>query len=915
MPVTLITGPIGSGKTSALMARFSEAQARDAGLLIAPTEAAAAALRQRWAISGGESALLGHRIIGWGRFVQLLADAQDYLLTPLQQALFLFPILGDHPLRYFRRDRPSMGIASQFASTIALLHRNGITPARLRTLLETRGSLKENDLLTVYERYAEALTHSHLLDEGCLLPLALKHVQRAEASLLQQIDTILFDEFIRFEPGAVELIDAIKTAVPKANIAIALTTSTEEKTLEGKLYEKTRATLEPIADRSESLPPRPAPAIDISVHSIRSPRQEARFIAHVLEGECKDAASTIVLAVRGDTPFVSLLLPELDEHSLATDLPTGSTALASPLVHRLLSEETLEKWPAQARLIEYAQLCAAFVRDSNVLEASNAELATHADERRAIARTLAAASTIEQTLAECTLTERLIDLPAVSRECFVGLLLKAFTHDHASPATLTRHLPFELASFEAGLAGDTDVVMIPNLVEGTIPRVQTERLFFSDADRLSPDPDPIIDALLPNTEELLAMEAHAFATFCAKCKKRLVLTSAVVNENGAETAPSSFLDRMPEGIPEPPIAPQPSASLAPDWGAIMAQRIAIERARAGTSDAHSSFRGMIEENEAKALLRQRFTESRFSPTSLERYAGCPFQFFVEKVLGLKPLEEELPELQPKDRGTIVHRLLERFYQECTEAIARARIDRAQEEGLKEKLNAILIEVEVEHAALVDAQAPGLKSFSREAILNMAWQVVQAELGEAREISQPLEPAAFEWTFGKTPETALAVPVENDAPALVRGQVDRIDIDANTSAFLVVDYKTGASITSKKKDILEGRHLQLPLYVEAIRQFLYPSALPLGGLLIGVMEATKVHGFVRKSFNNIHYAIGRYASAVDDETWDEMMHATLAFVGTYAAGIRGGAFSAAPAKGCPRHCDYKDICRYAGHVVH
>ena len=52
-----------------------------------------------------------------------------------------------------------------------------------------------------------------------------------------------------------------------------------------------------------------------------------------------------------------------------------------------------------------------------------------------------------------------------------------------------------------------------------------------------------------------------------------------------------------------------------------------------------------------------------SPTALETYARCPFQFFARHILGLAPLErpEEILGPNPAEFGKLGHEILEGFY--------------------------------------------------------------------------------------------------------------------------------------------------------------------------------------------------------------------------------------------------------------
>ena len=56
---------------------------------------------------------------------------------------------------------------------------------------------------------------------------------------------------------------------------------------------------------------------------------------------------------------------------------------------------------------------------------------------------------------------------------------------------------------------------------------------------------------------------------------------------------------------------------------------------------------------------KRFSERGLSPTALETYARCPFQFFARHVLGLEPLDrpEEVLGPSPAEFGELGHGIL------------------------------------------------------------------------------------------------------------------------------------------------------------------------------------------------------------------------------------------------------------------
>lgn len=926
MPVQLLLGPEGSGKTQSLLGDLSAAIPRGKGILIVPTEAMARELRRHLLLSDGpyshtsrskknrSAALMGDVVIPWNRFIEKIADARCPVLSNTQAVLLLHRLLERHPLRYFRMKRRSLGLARQFAETILALKRNGIDSKRLAGLLATRGSLKENDLLTLFARYEEELGSRHLLDEGDLPSLALDRICEGCAPLLAGKDLILFDAFHAFRPGQMAAIGALKKALPRADIRIAFPQA-ERDTIGAAFLEEGGARLVKLADAVVSLKRGRRPKPEINVCTARSPIQEARAHARMIAEACEERISPeeIALVFRSGAPFLQLFCEEAAASGLLSPdaIPAGPMQ-AAPL-HELFSPAVVEAWPEEALPASYASCCEEFLRGRRSIAAWSEELSDGGAERTAVSESLGAVAALEELLREIAAAAALTEVGPISRDAFVELATSELSARGGSPPA-RGNIPCRLVPFEAGLSLPVRRLFLPQMAEGTIPRFQGERLFFSEADRLAADPDPVLDWIFPAGEEALAAEALLFDGLLAKGIERILITYPQIDEGASEAAPSSFLDDLPEAIPFP-LFPAGAPIADPGREKRRDRMIAIERAREVQDDSHPEHRGLITSTAARALVRERFTREALSPTRLERYAECPFVFFAEKVLGLSPLEEESPEMAPKDRGTILHALLERLYRDHLDLFRKAIIDPAAEKKISAVMGELLDAVLAEHASLVGHAAAALAPLSREAIRTMAWQVVALELAEARGLPAPLLPATCEWAFGTSTENALAIPVEGDRPALIGGRIDRIDTDERRRRFLIVDYKTGAKVEAVKNDILSGRHLQLPLYAEAVHRLLFPDALPLGGLLLAVQQGEKRHGFVRREFNGTHYDVGRAHSAMDDGAWEKAIAAALSAAALFAGQIRAGQFYPKPPEGCPRHCDYDETCRYIGRGAH
>lgn len=180
-----------------------------------------------------------------------------------------------------------------------------------------------------------------------------------------------------------------------------------------------------------------------------------------------------------------------------------------------------------------------------------------------------------------------------------------------------------------------------------------------------------------------------------------------------------------------------------------------------------------------------------SPTKLETYATCPYQFFARHVI--RASREEEPELVDRinalDRGSLIHRVLERFFR-----------------GGDRSLKALFTIAEQTFSEFAESGRTGRR---------LLWELDRRQITEDlhdwwRTFGSPdeLEPTWFEVRIpqGEFVREVAGRPIE------FTGTIDRIDC-APDGRFRVVDYKTG-KIRAKDNDLAGGRALQLPFYIEA-----------------------------------------------------------------------------------------------------
>jgi len=901
MALTLMIGPVGCGKTAKLLEEIAPFAQRQSGLFLVPSDAVALELRQLALINN--EALLGDIFVPFNHFIKKLAEVNRPIISSREQTLLLYKLLSSHKLRYFKS--PSVGIAKQAAEAITTLKKNFITPSELQKFLDPKRMQREKELLILFERYEEEKDSHGFSDEGDITILAAKNIG-AKPKILDGIEWIAFDEFHDFNPGQLRILELLTKHYKHIRITVSFPTTDDQDTLFASYLDKTRKRLEKLASEKIMLK-----GISHEHHVrnivLRSPLQQIRFLAQEIERFTSKGSQRVTICTKRGDRIIHDIVKELEPSGCVFEPHRIAFPLASPVLHEILSSSLIEALPRAATLDVFASTLRALIKKMHDDTNWETILEKHETPVRhdLIGRSLICLSRIDEILSTFVFTAKTLKLKEISREMFVDLMFNECNAPYASASELQRISDIRFITFEDGPSAPPDILFVPDMIEEKIPSAVPERLFFSSQ---GGDDHPFFDLFI-SPERALAEEAYLFDRIIRKTKGEVILSHPAIDHSGDEVVPSSFLDSFGKAKPlDVPIPLSPEIVSRRDHLTNLAK---IEQERLFGDPGHPSFHGCLQDQDVRAMIKERFTKGALSPSSIETYANCPFKFFVERVLNLKPPEEITPEIQPKDRGTIVHAILERFYRDHLDVFKKAVINEIILSELDRIIDKIIEDVFEDYAKMIQYSAQGLMPNAKSVARTMARQVIYLELHIARAVSDPLYPIECEWVFGKTEDDCLRLPIDGSPPALIRGRVDRIDASSDRKRFAVVDYKTGKRVSSVMSKIKKGLHVQLPLYVESVRQLYLPDAFPLGGMLVAVQSAEKNHGFLRKSFNDIHYSVKKRShSILEDAAWDEAMKMALTASASHVAAIRNANFIVRP-KECPHHCDYEDVCRYSG----
>ncbi len=477
-----------------------------------------------------------------------------------------------------------------------------------------------------------------------------------------------------------------------------------------------------------------------------------------------------------------------------------------------------------------------------------------------VARTLAYADICHQKLAEIKFEFDALDHKAeLTREEFADIVREYLK----TPPALPNDVPFKFISFDDAGLYDTTHSFIPFMNDGYLPSPPASLRFFTEPDTLSQKADERINAIFPAADAVIKDDLKQFKLAHSN---DTTITIHLYNTSGKESVESPFILKYPQQkIPTE------------------AQPISIAKQACGTN---------LTSSKALSLLQNHFAKQSFSATKLEDFGNCPFVYFCRYLLGIEPPEDITPEVQPHDRGTLIHEILETFFKEHGALFISAFGDAAKlsevEAALKNVVDAVF-----EKCAqnICSKYNEDMVAHFKKRATGLTLAVVTTEIEFLRKATQV--PIECEYAFD-----------EDLFPGIrMKGKIDRIDADDET--FTVIDYKTGA-IESVKSGIRNGTELQIPIYSEMARR--HTNKEPAAAFLYSIKERKRKSGVVRKDLKA--HSIGEKTVSrltVTKEEWDELISIGLATAKAYVEQIRSGSFERSPHK-CESYCDWKDVCR-------
>jgi ATP-dependent helicase/DNAse subunit B len=380
------------------------------------------------------------------------------------------------------------------------------------------------------------------------------------------------------------------------------------------------------------------------------------------------------------------------------------------------------------------------------------------------------------------------------------------------------------------------VVFVCGMVEKQFPRFHSQDPFFPDAARCRLNAAGI---RVRTAAEFEREERALFQSAIARATMLTALSYPECDARGERNLPSLYLEDLP-------LAPEESRAVRPQ-----------PRYPGGPARGPTEIRvpGLLE------FLREK--TARLSPTDLESFLQCPFQYFGRRTLRLKAAPPS-----PQDRldflmqGNIVHEVLAAWW------AGQGDVAPLFESVFKRFVEDERIPSGYHTERLRNAMLDDLRAFAADG---------QWPRGD----------------FQSRMEERFVFPLDDSIE--ISGKIDRLDTAPDDRAY-VIDYKY--SNAQNTKDRIEDENLlQAPLYLMAAEGFF--GVKPAGMFYVGLKGGVVYAGWSES---------GLLDGVLFPDRWlERKKQQTLQLV----AEIRAGRVEPAPANpGKCRYCEFRDACRVA-----
>ena len=939
--------------------------------LIVPSQEAVQKLHHYLLSYAPNNAATNYRINSLENFTRRVyqsLNSKRKLISPELQSLFFFHILQQNPITPFQSRWDSLGIIpptgtiAHLSKAIAKLKANAVLPETLRTSDKTGNGL--NSITTVYKAYQDQLGETyidqpsiHAAVSDTFSQVNSESVNKQLKPYFQGIDLVVVMGFETFSPIYLETLISLSN-LPGISIAILLDIFLENKELFGhvkKCYKQLLA-----AGFDEKLCPTPDQKTQFSCYLFNNCKVAKRNLTHQITFiPTKDRISEVELMAK-KIKHMRLAQPGLQLDQVC--ITFYQLPIYAPLIREIFPIYGI---PFTLEFAAELANSPIVVNIISLLESQEVESITP-EEFRTLLNTLIQENNIAQNLIQNTLdqnqnpileqetaayqqllhlidelTEFFVDVDSsdcrYSLDHYINSLRLMVSQSTCSlkntgkggvqilPIVQTKMLDFEVVFLGGLVDGEFPETFRPNpflppqhagteydhLREDRFLFYQTLKIFRHHLYLTSPQHDGQLELVRSSfVDELLRIAeiniSGDFESDIIYSKEQLVKYIGQKIYSGREIATDSF--------------PIPSEEIKR-----IIHHVSVEMSRSQTHtklEYEGSIIPELLEPEDQLELAQS-KHKLYSITQLEMYGKCPFQYFATNVLKLRQPEDEEEQFPSLEKGDLLHRILYEYFDQRR---GRHQISNCDDQEFAAELEDLLT---IAQNHLNKLPYSGLFwEIEKERILGdeIREGILPRFLTQERNRCLEVKPKFFEAAFGQIGRGQDFADRELVSPESIQigdvnlfGKIDRIELGEDI--FVIGDYKTGKQIP-RITDIVEGRSLQLPIYLAVTKVLLeqkgFDSYKGVAGVYYILDEDGKAQlGCGDQEFRDIAFDLPRVTDQLipnrqyrDIHNLDDLVSISTNYVTDYVQEIASGKFPITrhEKKDFCRHCSFKQVCR-------
>jgi RecB family exonuclease len=313
----------------------------------------------------------------------------------------------------------------------------------------------------------------------------------------------------------------------------------------------------------------------------------------------------------------------------------------------------------------------------------------------------------------------------------------------------------------------------------------------------------------------------------------------------------------------------------------------------------SSLKRLHEDLSSATLSVKNNIFKQLAASEVENYAQCSFKLLASKGFRLRELPEVSIDLDPRQKGTLVHALFE-FLIKAFQVGPVSRADILQFlESQRTEFNLF-------------ANEDSFWNVQKNKLLVLSDKFYEFEKERILKFNSLTE-VSFEIWIDPIKKKVLSEKSENSIS--IKGRIDRLDQEKKMNYFLIYDYKSSGAQAKGYSKWLTEYQFQLMFYILAVENVLFKEADVKGSLYYLYKNFDVSKGLIDKELALSEFHFSKLnKSLIEPENTLELKEKFIQFISECFLRLEQGEFKAIPfdIKIC-QDCDWSKLCR-AQHLM-